>query len=305
MSVYQVQRVLDIKAELGEGALWSVEEQALFWVDIHGKTINRFDPVSRVNRVFAAPGIPGSLAFRANRGVIIATDQGLFDLDLETGETKLLLAAPFDNAEYRFNDGKTDRQGRFWVGTVLIHRFEANANSYYRFEAGLAIKAIDPITVSNGTAFSPDGRTLYRAESMERVIYAMDYDPDCGIASNQRSFATVPKHLGIPDGATVDAEGGYWVAVPYGDECGNVVRFDSGGNLDVQIPLPVLGPTCVSFGGPTLSTLYVTTGRLEHLFKRPPSEWGGDLFAIETQFRGLPETPYAAGGSAERASSCV
>jgi sugar lactone lactonase YvrE len=292
MADFEVKRVLDIKAGLGEGALWSVEEQALFWVDIHKKTLNRFDPAAGSNHAWTLPATPGCFAFRDGGGVIVATDRGYYGLDFASGAVDFLLAPPFDPAIFRFNDGKTDRQGRFWVGTVMAHRFDDASGRYFRYENGVAVEGISGITVANGTAFSPDGRTMYRAESMQRTIYALDYDPATGVASNQRVFATVPEELGIPDGATVDAEGYYWSATPFGAKTGHVVRFAPDGSLDLHFEVPVLVPTMVAFGGPNLSTLYIVTGRIEAALKREPSELGGDLFAVETRFRGLPEAPY-------------
>lgn len=292
MADFEVKRVLDIKAGLGEGALWSVDEQALFWVDIHKKTLNRFDPADRSNHAWTLPATPGCFAFREGRGAVVATDRGYYDLDFVSGVMELLLAPPFDPAIFRFNDGKTDRQGRFWVGTVLANKFEEGLGHYFRYENGTAVEGLSGITVANGTAFSPDGRTMYRAESMARRIYALDYDPDVGVATNERVFATMPEGFGFPDGATVDSEGFYWSAVPFGEKTGSVMRFAPDGKLDLHFDTPVLVPTMVAFGGPDLSTLYIVSGRIEAALNRSPSELGGDLFAVETRFRGLPETPY-------------
>jgi sugar lactone lactonase YvrE len=104
-------------------------------------------------------------------------------------------------------------------------------------------------------------------------------------------FATLPKEFGIPDGATVDSGGFYWSAAPFGENTGSILRFAPDGALDLHFDVPVLVPTSVAFGGPDLSTLYITSGRIEHVLKRTPSEWGGDLFAVQTQFRGIAEAP--------------
>jgi sugar lactone lactonase YvrE len=184
MAEFEVRRVLDIKAELGEAPLWSVEEQALFWVDIHKQTFNRFDPTHGENRAWRLPATPGCFAFRGGRSALIATDAGYYDFACESGALELVLSAPFDAAGARFNDGKTDRQGRFWAGTISVPRVIKGANHFFRFENGVAVKALDGVSVANGLAFSPDGRIMYRAESMERTIYALDYDPETGAVSN-------------------------------------------------------------------------------------------------------------------------
>jgi len=291
MAEFEVRRVLDIKAELGEGVLWSVEEQALFWVDIDGKTLNRFDPASGANHAWSLPATPGSFAFRDGRGAVIATDAGYYDLDFASGAIEFLLGPPFDATLYRFNDGKTDRQGRFWTGTVPRHDLTQKGGGYFRYDRGAVVEGISGITIANGTAFSPDGRIMYRAESLARTIYALDYDPATGAPSNERVFAVLPEGLGIPDGATVDAEGCYWAAAPFGDQAGHVLRFTPSGELDLQIEVPVLTPLMVAFGGPDLSTLYIVSGRIEALLNREASEWSGDIFAVDTHFRGLPEAP--------------
>jgi len=290
MPKFEVKHVLDIKAGLGEGPLWSVEQQALYWVDIHAATLNRFDPATGTNQAYQVPAKPGCIAIREG-GVVIASQGGYYDFDYASTEMRFVAPPPFDPEVFRFNDGKPDRQGRFWAGSMkeLFGEDAAGQGTYYRFENGVPVPGLPGITVPNGTAFSPDGKTMYRAESMERVIYAYDYDTVAGLPSNQREFARIPETSGIPDGATVDTEGGYWSAMPFG-ETGKVARFLPDGKLDFEIEMPVLVVAMVAFGGPDMSTLYATTGRIESLMNRPSSPLGGDLFAIETNFRGIPET---------------
>jgi sugar lactone lactonase YvrE len=294
MPEYQVRHVLDVKADHGEAPLWSVEEQALFWVDIQNKSFNRFDPKSGSNRAWTLPATPGCFTFRVGGGAVIAANRGYYDFDFATSAIERICAAPFDPEKFRFNDGKADRNGRFWAGSIK-ERFDQNAPGegiYYRYEAGVVTPGLFDISVPNGTAFSPDGRTMYRAESMQRIIYALDYDPLTGVASKQRVFATMPEGFGIPDGAAVDTEGGLWLAVPFGPT-GKIARFTPDGRLDVQFDVPVLVPTMVSFGGPGLETLFITSSRMEKNLNRPSSPLGGDLFAVETGYRGIPETPIA------------
>jgi sugar lactone lactonase YvrE len=285
MAEFEVRRVLSINAGLGEGALWSVEEQALFWVDIYKSTFNRFNPLSGLNKAWLLPSSPGSFAFREG-GAIIAAN-GYLDLDFANGKISPLAPAPFDQAIFRFNDGKADRQGRFWAGNILQEYGGPERGRYFRYEKDApALSALD-ISVANGTAFSPDGRTMYRAETIERKIFALDYDIETGTPSNERLFAETPRELGMPDGATVDSEGFYWAAAPFGKEHGSVARFSPKGELVLHFPVPVMMPTMVAFGGSNLSTLYITSGHSPR--NRRPSEWDGDLFAVETPFRGLPE----------------
>jgi len=288
MAGFEVRHVLDIKAGLGEAPLWSVEQQALYWVDIEGKTLNRFDPASGANRAWPLPAIPGCFNFREG-GLILAANLGYYDFDFASEKFELILEAPFDPKVFRFNDGKADRQGRLWAGTIPFAFKGEPEGTFYRYENGVATPGIPGIMVPNGVAFSPDGTVMYRSESMQRIIYRYDYDIETGTPSNQRVFAEMPDGFGITDGAAVDTEGYYWCALPFG-ETGKVARFAPDGMLDLHFDMPVLVPTMVSFGGPDMSTLYITSGRLEPSLNRPVSALGGDIFAVETSFTGIAET---------------
>jgi sugar lactone lactonase YvrE len=287
---FDVRQVLDIKASLGEAPLWSEDEQALIWLDMRGATLNSFDPISGRNRVWQLPAAhPGSFTFCAG-GIALATNTGMFRFGFSSEKFERIGDVPLDPAVFRFNDGKADRQGRFWIGSMLLDfKHEGpGQGTYYRFEAGQWTPFIEGIRVPNGTAFSPDGTIMYRAETMARVIIAYAYDPATGTPSKPRTFASFPDGFGIPDGATVDSEGGYWVAVPFGDS-GRIARFTPDGRLDLHIELPVLAGTMVAFGGKDMSTLFITTGSIEAVMNREPSPLGGDLFAVETGFRGIAE----------------
>jgi sugar lactone lactonase YvrE len=173
---------------------------------------------------------------------------------------------------------------------VFKNEWIDQGGSYFRFDKGVVSKGFDGVTIANGTAFSLDGRTMYRSESMARIIFALDYEPETGVASNQRQFVTLPKGVGIPDGATVDSEGCYWCAAPFGpDGTAHVLRFSQDGELVLKIPMPVTGITIVAFGGPSMSTLYVSSGKIEWMIGGTSSELSGSLFSIETPFRGVPE----------------
>jgi len=291
MTAFDIRHVLDIKAGLGEAPLWSQEQEALYWLDQRGKTLNRFDPVSGKNIAWPVEGRPGSFTFCPG-GVLIAANLGFFRFDFANETLDLVCDPPFDPNHFRFNDGKADRQGRFWVGSMLAefkHDDEGEGQGiYYRYDAGKLIPGITGIHVPNGTAFSPDGTIMYRAESMQRIVFAHDYDPLTGTPSNERIIAEMPDGFGIPDGGTVDSEGGLWLAVPFG-ETGKVARFTPDGQLDLHFDVPVLAPSMVAFGGADMATLFITTGRIEALMDRPLSPLGGDLFAVETGFRGIPE----------------
>jgi sugar lactone lactonase YvrE len=272
--------------------LWSVERNALYWVDIEGKRLNRFDPASGANRAWDVPAIPGCFNFREG-GIVMACNEGYFDFDFATERFDKICDAPFDGAVFRFNDGKADRQGRLWAGS-LAFAFKTQGppeGTFYRFDRGKAEAVIRDVMVPNGTAFSPDGSIMYRSDWLAegRVVLKYDYDIATGTPSNPRTFTTMPEGFGVPDGAAVDVEGYYWAAIPYGDK-GRIARFTPGGELDLAIEMPVLGPTMTSFGGKGMTTLYVTSAQLETVMGLPLSPLAGDIFAIETGIQGIPET---------------
>jgi sugar lactone lactonase YvrE len=297
LSSQGIVRALRAGAELGEHPLWSAEGACLYWLDIERATINRFDPTASGNTAWPLPARPGCFAFRAEGGAVVAAQDGIYDLDFATGAATRRVAPLHDPAVMRFNDGRTDRQGRLWVGTVRVDMDLTNtaANAYYRLGAQGLEKVLDGVGITNGTAFSPDGTTMYRAQTETRQIFAYDYDVATGAPSNPRVFATVPDQYGMPDGATVDTDGGYWVALarlPGTAPTGGVARFTPDGRLDRYIELPVPFVTMPAFGGPNLSTLYVTTARLEVFMPDGVPEAAGDIFALETEFRGAPEVKF-------------
>lgn len=290
MTSFDVRHVLDVKAHLGEAPLWSQEEEALIWLDIRDDRLHRFDPVGGGDWAWPLPVThPGAFTLCPG-GVAIATGEGLLRFAFATETFERLGDVPLDASAFSFNDGKADRQGRFWIGTLLkAFQMEGpGAGTYYCYEGGRWRAGIEGIKVPNGTAFSPDGTRMYRAESMERKILHYDYDPITGTPSNERLFAQMPAGFGIPDGATVDTEGGMWSAIPFG-ETGRVARFMPDGRMDFWFDVPVLVPTMVAFGGNDMSTLFITSGRLEASLGRPSSELGGDIFAVDTGFRGIAE----------------
>ena len=268
LTEYTPKSVLSAGAELGEHPIWSEPDSRLYWLDIVGSKINRFHPQTGMNESWDLSVFPGCFAFKESGGAILAAHDGIYEVDFSTGGTELILPAAHDPEILRFNDGRTDRQGRFWAGTVRRDMDQANTaeNAYYRYDSRGLTKMLTNVGLTNGTAFSPDGRIMYRAQSETRQVFAYDYDPATGTPANERLFATIPAAYGMPDGATIDSQGAYWVAVavPPGDPAKpGVLRFLPDGTLDLFIELPVPFVTMPAFGGPNLSTLYITTARLE------------------------------------------
>jgi sugar lactone lactonase YvrE len=278
---------------LGESPLWHPDEQRLYWVDIPGMQLNRYDPASGRHDDWHFSSEPGCIAPLLGGGLLIAMRDGLWRFDTATGERQRVAKPPYDPASQRFNDGKADAQGRFWVGTIDDQR--APKAALYRLADGALAKVADGITVSNGLAFSPDGRTAYWADTKAHVVFAFDVDGHDGSLSRQRvfqQFATradgqpLADYGGRPDGAAVDAEGAYWVAMFEGQR---LLRLAPDGALLAELPLPVRCPTMPCFGGADLRTLYITTARE----KRPADELtaqplAGCVLQLRVDVPGLP-----------------
>ena len=258
---------------LGESPFWHPDEAALYWCDIPGRRINRWQPAGARHHSWAFETEPGCCAPLPGGDLLVAFRDGLFRFSPATGERRRLSAPPYDPKLERFNDGKADAQGRLWVGTIFEPRTPAAA-ALYCWAEGKLKRMAGEATVSNGLGFSPDGRTLYWSDTPQHRVRAYDLDPLEGTLSRPRVFAQFePKqpgqdlstYGGRPDGAAVDAEGAYWCALFEGQR---LVRLAPDGSLLQSLPLPVRCPTMPCFGGPDLRTLYVTTSRE----KRPADE---------------------------------
>jgi sugar lactone lactonase YvrE len=279
---------------LGESPLWHPGEQVLYWCDIPGHKLNRFDPVSGDHREWAFETDVGCCAPLNEGGLLLALRDGLVVFDTQTGQSSPLADAPYDTAQERFNDGKADPQGRFWVGTIYEPRDPPLA-ALYRFDEGRLDRMAGDITVSNGLAWSPDARTMYWADTKAHRIDAMDFAISDGSLSRRRTFAqfaprpadqALDQYGGRPDGAAVDVEGGYWVAMFEG---ARLLRIAPDGLVTREVRLPVRCPTMPCFGGRDLQTLYVTTARE----KRPADELAreplaGCVLQLRVDVPGLP-----------------
>lgn len=279
---------------LGESPFWHPDEAALYWCDIPGKTLNRWHPESASHKLWPLDAEPGCCAPLPGGALLIAMRDGLFRFDPVSGERRQLAAAPYDAAQERFNDGKADPQGRFWVGTLYEPRDAAKAALYCWAKGSLQRMAGD-ITVSNGLAFSPDGRTMLWSDTFSHRIHAFDFDGTAGTLSRQRLFAEFARRQpqqdltlygGRPDGAAVDVEGACWIAMFEGQR---LLRLGADGSVLQELPLPVRCPTMPCLGGPDLRTLFVTTAR----HNRPAAELAdqplaGCVLTMRVDVPGLP-----------------
>ncbi len=289
----KVDCVLRTQSILGESPIWDPHDKVLFWVDIEAHDIHRFHPDSGVNDTFHLPQIVSSVALRQQGGLIITVKDNFAFFDPDTGKLDLLGGPDLDMSESRFNDGKCDRQGRFWAGTMNLVQYDAPSGNLYRFNPdGRITRALSQVRLSNGLGWSPDNRVMYFAESFRHCIHAFDFDADEGTISNQRVFASLDeKFNGVPDGLTVDAEGCVWSAQP---GLGQIVRYSPTAKVECVIELPVLRPTSCTFGGDRLDVLYVTSAAetltAEQVAQAPLS---GGLLAVYPGVHGLPEPRFA------------
>jgi sugar lactone lactonase YvrE len=288
-----IECVVSAQAQIGEGPMWSAAEQRLYWVDILGKTLYVFNPADGSNRAFTLPEMITSVSPRAKGGVILTLRNSIAFFDLKTEQLTRLADPEPELPGNRFNDGKCDRQGRLWAGTMGDVDWDSPIGNLYRFGADQKPKRMEQgICCSNGLGWSPDSKTMYFTESFRHRIFAYDFDAASGDISNRRIFVSLDPHdSAFPDGMTVDAEGHVWCAQPM---FGRIVRYDPKGAIARIIELPVSRGTGVMFGGPDLGTLYVTTMRTtlsdEQLAQEPLA---GSLLALRPGVKGLAETPFA------------
>ncbi|HEY1460562.1 MAG TPA: SMP-30/gluconolactonase/LRE family protein [Casimicrobiaceae bacterium] len=283
--------VLDIKASLGECPVWSVAEQVLYWVDINAPALNRFDPASGINTAWTMPESIGSFALRMRGGFVVALRSAIWFADRAGKLERKVIDAPYDPTHHRFNDGRADAQGRFWVGSMNEKR-DAASGKLYRLDPDLKLATmVEDITISNGLAFTPDGRTMYHADTVVQTVWSYALDPASGAISDKRVFAQFAGATDRPDGAAVDREGCYWSAFYRG---GKVVRLSPRAELLAEYPLPSMCPTMCAFGGSDLQTLYVTSARQQRdeaeLARLPQS---GGLFAMRVDVPGQVEPKFA------------
>lgn len=288
--------ILDAQNATGESPVWSAREQALYWVDIPAGKLHRWASADGSSQSWQAPQMLACIARYDNGDWIAGMEDGLFRLtenaDGTLGST-LLASVEHASPGMRFNDGRCDRQGRFWAGTMLMDMGAgASVGAMYRYSAGQgdALSAqLSDFIVPNGLAFSPDGKTMYLSDSHPSVqkIWAFDYDVDSGTPHNRRLFVDMNNYLGRPDGAAVDAEGCYWIC---GNDAGLIHRFTPTGKLDRSLNVPVKKPTMCAFGGPNLDTLYVTSIRPGGDISDQPL--AGGVFALRPGVKGLEEPAF-------------
>ena len=277
--------VVDAKNKLGEVPVWDVREQALYWVDIEGKLLQRLSPATGEVKRWTMPERIACFALRESGGLIVAFASGLAFYDLDSGEIEWIAKPEAHLPTNRFNEGKCDRKGRFWAGTMSMTG--RRHGSLYRLDRdGRVARMVTGVTVSNGVGWSPDGTRMYYVDTLTGRIDVFDFDEHWGTITNRRPFVTVSHRAGHPDGLVVDADGCVWLALWAG---GALHRYTPDGQLERTIKLPVTHPTKCAFGGEDSTDLYITSAWIELTpAEREAQPLAGGLFVCRPGVAGQP-----------------
>lgn len=282
--------VLDAKAMLGEGSIWHPKENKLYWLDIEGKILHIYDPVTKQDRELPVGARVGTVVPVQSGGALVALQTGINFIDTKTGKLTFLLD-PLKDSALRFNDGKCDPAGRFWVGTMALDRRRRGA-VLYRYDKDKSIHLmLDSVSISNGIVWTKDKKKMYYNDTPTNTIQGFDYDDKTGEISNRKVVVTIPRGTGSPDGMTIDSEDNLWVAL-WGGNC--VAKFNPRtGELLQKVKVPAPNVSSCAFGGKNLETLYITTARIyvnpDKLKEFPLS---GGLFSVKPGVRGVPAQYY-------------
>ena len=281
------QPVLAYKSEaiLGEGAFWDHKNNRLFWVDIEAKKVHIYSPEKRENRSFNLPSRVGTVVPMTQSKIVVALEDGVYLLDIDTGRLNSLARIEADSAQNRLNDGKCDANGNLWVGSMNL-KGQSPSGALYKVSSNRHLtRMLDSITISNGIVWTEDNLTMYYIDTPTQQIKAYDFNSKTSTISNGRVVVNVDPELGHPDGMAIDKEGKLWVGM-WNGSC--VARFDPlSGQLMSTIQVPALNVTSCTFGGDDLKTLYITTARTgmttDELEKFPLS---GSLFKVKPGVEG-------------------
>lgn len=289
----QVECQLQSHSKVGECPTWSMEEQCLYWIDIEGRLFHRWDPSSAANESWKTPERFGSFGLRQNGSFVVATENGFHFFDPISGDFLAITDPESDKPNNRFNDGRVDRAGRFWAGSMIDQGTnEPNAALYCLDTNGEATLKQDGIILANGLAWDPDNSTMYFADTRMAVVWAYDFDLDDAALSNRRVFIEFKDGDGAPDGAAIDTDGCYWLTQP---RSWTIKRYTPAGKVDTVIELPFERPTMCAFGGADLKTLYITSlGQFLNEGEKIERPLEGGVFKVDVEAQGLPE-PYFEG----------
>lgn len=275
--------ILAARARLGEIPFWHPDEQLLYWGDIYNHRVHQFNPTTGATQFFDVGEVVGSIAPAGKNRLIIGQRHRIAFLDTISGKITPILDIE-NNPDIRFNDGKCDRSGRFWFGS-MSSQGESQGNLYHYDRNGLHILQTG-LTISNGLGWSPDDKTFYLTDSPLKTIYAYDFDSESGSITNRQVLINLQAESFFPDGLTVDKDGCIWSAM-WDGWC--IIRFDPKGKEMMRVMMPVQRPTSCTFGNQDLGTLYITTASVGlSEIEIQNSFYSGDLFSLQTDTSGLP-----------------
>lgn len=278
--------VVDAKALLGEGPSWDEEKQLLYWVDIPNQNIYVYNPASNTHKIINTGQYVSTIVPRNSGGLILAMHHGFYALDIDTEVLTLLVDPESDKPSNRFNDGKCDVYGRLWAGTMAIDE-SLHKGALYCLEKDLSVKKVlDGVSISNGTAWDKENKTMYYIDTPTKQVVAFDFDIKIGSISNKRVIINIPEGEGFPDGMNIDQEGMLWIAHWEGAQ---ISRWnpETGKKID-SISVPATRVTSCVFGGENLDELYITTARVgmseEEIEKHPHA---GGIFKVKPGVKGV------------------
>jgi Gluconolactonase len=285
--------VVDAHAIIGEGPYWDHVASVLYWIDIKGRRLHRYDPEAGSDKELRLEKMPGAVVGRAKgTSLVMAMEDGFNFVDPESGAATPLVNPEPDRPGNRFNDGKCDSRGRFWAGS-MDNAEKASSGAFYRLDADLVCETqFDGVGISNGLAWSPDDRFLYYIDTPTGRVDCFDFDADSGRLSNRRPAFAVPREMGFPDGMTIDEEGMLWIALWEG---WGLSRWNPRtGKLIGKVELPVARTSSCAFGGPCLDRLYITTASIGvGPGETADQKHAGGLFVYEPGLRGARSVPFA------------
>lgn len=299
MNQPSIENVLTARARLGECPVWDADRQKLYWVDVYNHRVHQFDPATGNDIYFDTGDVVSAIVLAGNDRLLIALGDRIAFLSTVTGKVTTLYQAEFPHPDTRFNDGKCDSQGRFWIGSVSEMPEQAEL---YRYDPDGSLQVMETgLTISNGLGWSPDGATFYLTDSAQRRIYAYDFEAEAGNISDRRVLVDLSDEIVEPDGLAIDVQGNLWSALWNG---WGIACFDATGKEILRVKLPVQRPTSVTFGGTHLTDLYITSASVGLSQKEIQQGFNaGDLFRFSTQFSGTSTQPFL--GSSEVQSQFI
>ncbi|MDC7998322.1 SMP-30/gluconolactonase/LRE family protein [Gilvibacter sediminis] len=280
-----VQLAFENKSELGEGPVWNAKTQELYWVDILNKELHIFSPDTQEDSALKVPSRIGTVVPYSPRQAVVALEDGIYKINLQSGDLELLSDVEKEETKNRFNDGKCDPAGNLWVGSMNLAENEASGNLYKIQPDGTTTKMLDSITISNGIVWDRRATTMYYIDTPTGVIRAFDYDKNTASISNERVVVKVDPADGFPDGMAIDENNNLWVGLWNGNA---VVQYNSKtGEMMQKVEVPAHNVTAAAFGGPDLDILYITSARVdmtdEELEKYPLA---GSVFSYKPGVKG-------------------